>query len=541
MPTTVLGIEELESQQRTSNGLLDQNLAPPRGLSGPPQNHTPDITLPGHQDQMAGQSDQDTDFKTPRPRLTIRELRQAAQKETLASQAGKAAQDAQEVRRKSTSMPQKKPSILGGLFQVREPTQIALNQVASQMIAQHGSTSATKVPNVRLEKMPDFVPKVNSRWDGIPENVKRRERREKEKEKERAKRDTFFYTDSNARSDDGKGKRRTNAGSRNSSSTTGSSFGAHGSSSGSQGASSRTQFYTQSVNSSGDLASQQRTDASTFSAPLTSSSALSETESLSDKPIRGPRSAATRTHYPHSKDQTLDSRIPLDKGKLPSTFCTSPGSTTKEYESLNSPVITQYRGEGEGSRLECEPSLSIPIAKTVPPHPTSPLGSSRDTSPTAPSRVEPPLQSPQGINDMTSLQAALWSSEPGVLSPSAFVKKKSGVKSNNAFLAGEAQELVLPDEVADRDNPGAASQSLKSGRSRILQDLEKRPDSSRDRLGLRASMLFSNDTTPWELQETNQPPPSSPTSGKHAPNTKTKLPKPFGRAGKEKEKGKAAV
>jgi len=143
---------------------------------------------------------------------------------------------------------------------------------------------------------------------------------------------------------------------------------------------------------------------------------------------------------------------------------------------------------------------------------------------------------------MTSLQAALLSSEPGMLGPSASVKKKSGLTSNKAFLAGEAQELVLPDDSGDRDSEDPAAQALKSSRPLFLQDLEKRPDSSRDRLGLRASMLFSDDTTPpWVLQETDQPPPLSSSPVKHAPNTKTKFHKPFGRIGKEKEKWKATV
>ncbi|KIW22192.1 uncharacterized protein PV07_12103 [Cladophialophora immunda] len=511
---------------------------------------------------MTGQSDQDADSKPLRPRLTIRELREAAQKETRAIQANKAAQGSQEARRKSSSTPQKKPSILGGLFQVREPTQIALNQVATQMIAQHGSTSATKVPNVRLEKMPDFVPKVNSKWDGVPESVKQRERREKEKEKERNKRETFFSTDSKDRSEDGKDKTRRNMGCRNSSSTTGSSFGAHGNSSGSQGASSRTRFYPQSINSSGDLASQQRTDASIFSPPLTSSSALSLTESLPDTLSnlrRGRSSVGTSSYCQHGKDMTTESRIPLDKGQLPPTCATFAGSTTMEYESLGSPAPSRYFGEGEGSSrllahvgFEFEPRLanaqmgisrshSIPTAKSFPLQPILPLGSSQapfSASPSPPQSLSPLRQ---GVNDMTSLQAALSLSEPGLLRPPALVKKKSGAKFNNAFLAGEAEELVLPDDVGHRGNADPAGQTSESCRSRIQQDLEKRPDSSRERLGLRASMLFSDDKTPWELRETTSPSPSSSPPAGHVPSTKTKFHKPFGRIGREKEKWKATV
>ncbi|OAP55585.1 hypothetical protein AYL99_10558 [Fonsecaea erecta] len=558
MPTIVSGIEELESRQGTSNGLQYDSFSPSHGLSHPAPNRILGVTLLEEHLQMAGQTDQDADSKPLRPRLTIRELREAAQKESLASQAGKAAQTAQEARRKSTSTPQKKPSILSGLFQVREPTQVALNQVATQLIAQHGSTSATRVPNVRLEKMPDFVPRVNSKWDGVPESVRRRERREKEKEKERAKRDTFFSTDSSARSDDGKDKRHTNIASRNSSSTTGSSFGAHGSSSGSQGASSRTRFYTQSVNSSGDLVSQKRTDPSTLSPSFTPST-FSVTESFSDKAsflLNASSSAATRLLYPRGKDLTSESRDHLDKGQ---TLSSCPTSMAKEYESLDSPVVTQRRDErGElfkqagdtapdvdaryaSARTEPARSRSMATTNTFLPPPTSPLGSSRDASPTSPSLPEPLSRGRHGVNEMTSLQAALSSSESDVLRPLPSIRNKAGVKSNNAFLAGEAQELVLPDDAGDCDKANPAGITSDSGRLRIQQVLEKRPDSSRDRLGLRASMLFSDDTTPWELQETKPPASPSPSQAKHVPSTKTKFHKPFGRMGKEKEKWKTAV
>ena len=80
-----------------------------------------------------------------------------------------------------TAPPPKKKSLFGSLFTVKEPTQMALNQVTAQIIAQHGSTSATRVPNVRMERMPEYVPKVNSKWDGIPDQVKTREKQEKDR------------------------------------------------------------------------------------------------------------------------------------------------------------------------------------------------------------------------------------------------------------------------------------------------------------------------------------------------------------------------
>lgn len=72
-----------------------------------------------------------------------------------------------------------KKSFLGGLF-TKEPSMAALDQVAQQMMAQHGSISPKSIPHVSSRKMPEHVPKVNSKWDGVPDYVKRKEKEERE-------------------------------------------------------------------------------------------------------------------------------------------------------------------------------------------------------------------------------------------------------------------------------------------------------------------------------------------------------------------------
>ncbi|KAI9874755.1 MAG: hypothetical protein M1823_007617, partial [Watsoniomyces obsoletus] len=89
-----------------------------------------------------------------------------------------------------------------------------------------------------------------------------------------------------------------------------------------------------------------------------------------------------------------------------------------------------------------------------------------------------------------------------------------------AFLAGEAQPLELPDENEDpapnnRDLPLRQWGDLRSSflgqkppdlpsRSMdwVAQDLSKRPDSSRSRLGMKPTMLLRTDAAPWEGQQT---------------------------------------
>ena len=493
-----------------------------------------------------GRYGQDENSKQEKPRLSIRQLRQAAQKENLAKEAAKDAQGVQQPRMGASQATQKKKSsLLGGLFQVREPTQIALNQVAAQMIAQHGSTSATKVPNVRLEKMPDFVPKVNSRWDGIPETVKQKEN----KDRQRSQRESFFSTDSMSRSEDGKRGRRTL--SRNSSSTTACSFGAYGNSSGSQGASSQTRFYAHSVNSSGDLASQQRTDDVPFEDSVISPSVVSLKERVLENPSnlqRGPRSPGMDQYQRawSGHDVQPQRSFTLDQAPAYRTKATSPkatpGSPPLQSPATDRSVNSQTRAISSMSVSTSEAALftsidstnsarvfSTPDAEIMSANSSLRTQSFKTASPMTPFHFE---QGSYGT-DNPSGHVALSPSDNGVLGPRAAHGKQLPADADYPFLAGEFQELILPDDSSIRygwspaESDYAASQRMADIRkARMHQDLEKRPDSSRDRLGLRASMLLA-DMSPWEEQESKQGSPQSPRVA-HAPNSRTKFHKPFG-------------
>lgn len=463
----------------------------------------------------------DAEAGEEKPRLSIRQIRQAAQKESLAAQAAKAQQ---EPRHSRNPAPQKKkPSIFGGLFQVREPTQAALDQVAAQMIAQHGSTSATKVPNVRLEKMPEHVPKVNSKWDGIPESAKQKRERAEKKQAQATKHDPFFSIDPRSRSSDGKDTRKSNQGSRNSSATN-SSFGSHPNSSGSQQASARTRFYAQSVNSSGDLASQRRTDYSVHSHSLTSASLGSLPKSLPERPS-------------HPREDNSSSGL-------------SGTSRYRDESEIHRPKTTAT-AKSHVSRMGSVRSQPTPTIESVPQHSASPLPSPHEASPTTPPPCETTSENQFAANATIGQRVSLVSSGPGVLGPPAVANKKSQTTVNHAFLAGEAQELVLSDAAstdytADLPLQDGESARIIPSRSissvpRVQQDVEKRPDSSRARLGLRASRLFRDDDTPWELREHHQPPHSLKVPVSSNPRTMSSprmkhFHKPFGIFNKEKDK-----
>ncbi|KAH6878792.1 hypothetical protein BKA58DRAFT_453031 [Alternaria rosae] len=77
-----------------------------------------------------------------------------------------------------SSKKKKKGSVLGFLS-LKEPSQVALEQFKEQQRKQN-LNSGTSTPQSRAssnyvgQKLPNSVPKVNSKWDGVPESVKHR-------------------------------------------------------------------------------------------------------------------------------------------------------------------------------------------------------------------------------------------------------------------------------------------------------------------------------------------------------------------------------
>ncbi|KAI4144498.1 MAG: hypothetical protein L6R39_004151 [Caloplaca ligustica] len=80
--------------------------------------------------------------------------------------------------------PKKKSSPFFGFLSVKEPSTQAFEAYQEQMkkrgTTQSGRANAVGLPGVSSAKLPPTVPKVNSRWDGVPQTLK-------EKEKEKAK------------------------------------------------------------------------------------------------------------------------------------------------------------------------------------------------------------------------------------------------------------------------------------------------------------------------------------------------------------------
>lgn len=82
----------------------------------------------------------------------------------------------------TSSLPKKKSNFFSGLFSVKEPSAQALQNYQRQLMKQGGGRiTAVGMPGVSSAKLPTTVPRVNSKWDGVPQTLK-----EKEKQQETA-------------------------------------------------------------------------------------------------------------------------------------------------------------------------------------------------------------------------------------------------------------------------------------------------------------------------------------------------------------------
>ena len=77
----------------------------------------------------------------------------------------------------------KKGNSMFGFLTLKEPSQSALEQFAEkqrkQATEKGGKVAAVGIPGVSMQKLPPTVPKVNSKWDGIPESLKVKEAAQK--------------------------------------------------------------------------------------------------------------------------------------------------------------------------------------------------------------------------------------------------------------------------------------------------------------------------------------------------------------------------
>lgn len=282
-------------------------------------------------------------------------------------------------------------------------------------------------------------------------------------------------------------------------------------------------FYAASCNSSGDLAAQQRDNV------------VEEVE---------PRKRRPKSNVSQSTHSTSDASQPELIAFLPKDIPANP-LVPEKYRAEPGPIPDASSAPGWPLTPATFHQIApAPPAEALPEHTSSPVATPREGSP-----VTPLTQTTQdvSVNEMTTttatkLENISTSHHPATNLPVPTTKpKKLSRPTSDAFLAGEARELQLPDddERPSSDLPlrswGGSVPSQISDKSnthksidRLVSDVEKRPDSSRARLGLRASMLVRTDAVPWEGNEDpNTPPPLSPVSASTKNSTGPVTPRTF--------------
>ena len=81
--------------------------------------------------------------------------------------------------RSSSTIPKKQSNFFSSLFSVKEPSAQALQDYQRQLMKQGGGrVTAVGIPGVSSAKLPATVPKVNSKWDGVPQVLKEKEKQQ---------------------------------------------------------------------------------------------------------------------------------------------------------------------------------------------------------------------------------------------------------------------------------------------------------------------------------------------------------------------------
>lgn len=77
----------------------------------------------------------------------------------------------------SSNLLKKRSNFFSGLFGVKEPSALALQDYQRQLMKQGGGrVTAVGMPGVSSAKLPATVPKVNSKWNGVPQTSKEKEK-----------------------------------------------------------------------------------------------------------------------------------------------------------------------------------------------------------------------------------------------------------------------------------------------------------------------------------------------------------------------------
>jgi len=375
----------------------------------------------------------------------------------------------------------KKNSFLSGLF-AKEPTLAALAQVEADLKAKHGAATPQAVPDVSARKLPDHVPKVNSKWDGVPEVVKQHEREEKRRKRmsQQSSHARHQIVHSHSAASSGRNsvhRQQTRSPQESDVWTTG------GAESGRNPDRPMNRYYPSSVYTTSSEDSQENYRRQAVSA-------------VRPQPVRSPSDTSVPEVTPFFQHNEQQPNVALPQ----------------RWQSVNS-MATNYSGPNDQSGYGYSPREHYgPTIGIKPEHSSSPVLTPREVSPVTPTCASDRAVSPvQCVSDTETSNV------------NSHVRSKHAVAGQiDAFLAGEATPLRISDV---QERPGRGS-DLPLRRyqellvDRVERDIARRPDSSRARLGLSSSMVVRTQAAPWEAQEPSMVGPSS-----SRPAPKSRLPK----------------
>lgn len=430
---------------------------------------------------------------------------------------------------KSHPPAKKRQSLFSGLF-AKEPSSAALEQLAQKLIAEHGELSPRAIPGVSCATMPKTVPKVNSKWDGRPGATRPKDSRGHESRGTKSRSSASSGRSRSAEPLDrncpsSRGNRRETWQPRSGSSinresvatqySTPPTLAANG-----DGFHSGTQGY-QSANALGKMSRPRSAASRSLRSP--SGSSLPEITSFFPHQIPDPPALPSKSRTNSETHATLPTRFKatslIDSRSQISNASEPTADTSTDYTSLKS--VTSSEASPATPLSPCTPIHTINYA----------LYGEDDHSQFSFEQPKPEevISLPSGKN---------------VLGPPPGPKKKFK-PSTMAFLAGEARPFEIPDDSAQdpesrhhQDGLAGPAPPVLSNLARVQQDLEKRPDSSRARLGLRASMLVDTDTLPWQscrnIANRRSLPHEATASSPKTPTSPKLKPKGFGFFGRDK-------
>lgn len=389
------------------------------------------------------------------------------------------------------------PSFLNTL-RVEEPSKSALGQLQTQ--AKKSSQEATKCPGVSSAKIPDFVPKVTSKWDGMPGS-------------------SSTYNQPNRSSSQIRRHRRR----RSACSAPGTSSSRASNQAKQDGA----------IDFSSHGASQ---SASAHHQSQRSSHRHTQDVEVCNVP------QSPRSHSKHVSFHVDSSRPPSGTPQPPNML--SNIHSSGEAKALARPLSTSLSSYREGLGVDSRTKITTQSTNTrrddrskkgVPGSHNAKQGRHSSSSNISAAQLFPIQEGKTQQSHQDSERASNSVSLPSTCS--------SEPKNLSSAFSGRIDEILSTDEskrslaldYINQTNTGSSGQGNPSIQviqpdTYVSQELEKRPDSSRARLGLRAS-INKADVAPWEFQEVTSTKPSSNTANILL-RTKSVLPKKLSLFGK---------